>query len=201
MNKRIVGIFNVEDFLERHSIHCWMVDRPLFDSGNFTWNSVFAKWSFENTTMKFERETRLRKFAERRKIFRSSVSSSFFFFSFSCFLSLSLSLFYGQRKIHFRKRLPPGYPGYFSLGGNWIFVVFLRPWIFFFFFFSTYNHSYNWTYNTRRRSSDGTVRTTNTPSTPLPPTMEKARDKLTVRMNKIFSQSLSLLKNFLTPHV
>lgn len=119
-----------------------------------------------------------------------------FFFSFSCFLSLSLSLFYGQRKIHFRKRLPPGYPGYFSLGGNWIFVVFLRPWIFFF-FFSTYNHSYNWTYNTRRRSSDGTVRTTNTPSTPLPPTMEKARDKLTVRMNKIFSQSLSLLKNFL----
>lgn len=134
MNRRIVGIFNVEDFLERHSIHCWMVDRPLFDSGNFTWNSVFAKWSFENTTMKFERETRLRKFAERRKIFRSSVSSSFFFFSFSCFLSLSLSLFYGQRKIHFRKRLPPGYPGYFSLGGNWIFVVFLRPWIFFFFF-------------------------------------------------------------------
>lgn len=28
------------------------------------------------------------------------------------------------------------------------------------------------------------------------PTMEKARDKLTVRMNKIFSQSLSLLKIF-----
>lgn len=91
MNKRIVGIFNVEDFLERHSIHCWMVDRPLFDSGNFTWNSVFAKWSFENTTMKFERETRLRKFAERRKIFRSSVSSSFFFF-LSLVFSRSLSL-------------------------------------------------------------------------------------------------------------
>lgn len=57
-----------------------------------------------------------------------------FFFFLSLVFSRSLSLFYGQRKIHFRKRLPPGYPGYFSLGGNWIFVVFLRPWIFFFFF-------------------------------------------------------------------
>lgn len=196
MNRRIVGIFNVEDFLERHSIHCWMVDRPLFDSGNFTWNSVFAKWSFENTTMKFERETRLRKFAERRKIFRSSVSSSFFFF-LSLVFSRSLSLsFTGNVKYILGNdchRDTRDTSLSEEIGFSWFFF----DHEFFFFFFSTYNHSYNWTYNTRRRSSDGTVRTTNTPSTPLPPTMEKARDKLTVRMNKIFSQSLSLLKNFL----
>lgn len=37
------------------------------------------------------------------------------------------------------------------------------------------------------------------PPSPPSPTTEKARDKLTVRMNKIFSQSLSLSKIFFTP--
>ena len=66
---RIVGVFNIEGFLGRAAIHVELLI-VLCSTRNFTWNSVFAKWIPESTTMKFERETRLRKFAERRKIFR-----------------------------------------------------------------------------------------------------------------------------------